>query len=301
LTFTYPLVGNYGVPKPLKQDTHLLQNFESEKIWVAGVVLSSLPEMPSHYQSIETFSDWLKSEKIPGIARIDTRALTIKLREHGVLAGVISPKKNQPKSFLMKYNYTQVSCSEVITYKSKHANEKQIALIDCGVKHGIIRTLLKNGYTVTRVPWNVNPLDLKQNFSAIIGSNGPGDPKDWGMTVETIRKILSKKIPFLGICLGHQLLALAIGADTYKLKYGHRGLNQPVQDVITQKCYITSQNHGYAVKTKTIPKGFEQWFINLNDQTNEGLKHSSLKIASCQFHPEGQPGPNDSEGIFNNL
>ena len=300
LVFTYPLIGNYGVAKPEFQDTHLVANFESEKIWASGVVLSSLPELPSHYQSVNSFADWLTAHKIPGIARIDTRALTIKLRSHGVLAGVISKNKARPHSFTTKYSYSGVSCRKIIPYRAAKPDAPHIALIDCGVKHGILRQLIRLGLTVTRVPWNVNPLDIGK-FSAVLVSNGPGDPKDWGETVANIKKILVKKIPFLGICLGHQLLSLAIGADTYKLKYGHRGVNQPVQDVKTHKCYITSQNHGYAVRAQTIPRSFAVWFTNLNDRTNEGISNDRARIWSTQFHPEGEPGPFDTRWVFERL
>jgi len=300
LVFTYPLVGNYGVARPQFNDKHLLANFESEKIWASGVVLSSLPELPSHYQSEVSFADWLTVHKIPGIARIDTRALTIKLRAHGVLAGTISRSQKRPHSFATPFQYSDVSCTTEITYKSKPANAPHIALIDCGVKHGIVRQLLRLGFTVTRVPWNVNPLDVGK-FGAVVVSNGPGDPKDWGETIASIKKIITKKIPLLGICLGHQLLSLAIGADTYKLKYGHRGVNQPVQDEKTRKCYITSQNHGFAVATKTIPSTFDRWFTNLNDGTNEGISHDQARIWSTQFHPEGEPGPFDTTFVFSRL
>ena len=300
LVFTYPLVGNYGVAKPQFQDKHLVANFESEKIWANGVVLSSLPKSPFHYQSVTSFANWLTEQKIPGIARIDTRALTIKLRAHGVLAGTISRQKMRPRSFTARYRYTDVSCKKNVSYPAPKPNTPHVALLDCGVKHGIIRQLLHLGIAVTRIPWNVNPLDIGK-FDAVVCSNGPGDPKNWVETVAIIKKILTKKIPFLGICLGHQLLSLAIGADTYKLKYGHRGVNQPVQEEKTRKCYITSQNHGYAVLTKTIPRNFDRWFTNLNDGTNEGICNDRAKIWSTQFHPEGEPGPFDTEWVFERL
>ena len=172
-----------------------------------------------------------------------------------------------------------------------------MVLIDCGVKHGIIRALLNRGYSVTRIPWDADPTQFSR-VDAVVCSNGPGDPKDCGKTVENIRKVVAADIPFLGICLGHQLLALAVGADTYKLRYGHRGLNQPCLDVTTNKAYVTSQNHGYAVDRKTIPSGYEEWFINLNDQTSEGIRHKTKPVRSVQFHPEGHPGPFDTDWIF---
>jgi carbamoyl-phosphate synthase small subunit len=301
LTFTYPLMGNYGVPTFTMQDTHLVSNAESERIWAKGVVIGSLSPIASHYTAHATFSDWLAEQKIPGIMGIDTRSLTLKLREHGVMKGRISPSKSaSAKDISIPTSWPDVSIKEVITYKPTKPNGKTIALLDCGVKHGIIRALTTHGYTTIRLPFDGDPL----KYPYIVGifcSNGPGNPKDWMGTVKTIKKALAHNMPFLGVCLGHQLLSLAVGADTYKLKYGHRGINQPCQDTKTKKCYVTSQNHGYAVKTDTIPKDFSEWFINLNDRTNEGIHHKNKPIRSVQFHPEGHPGPFDTEWIFDLL
>ncbi|MBI4065444.1 glutamine-hydrolyzing carbamoyl-phosphate synthase small subunit [Candidatus Gottesmanbacteria bacterium] len=292
LVFTYPLIGNYGVPHPKKINKHLLANFESEQVWVKGVVVSTVSR---------SFDGWLTRQKIPGISGIDTRALTQKIREKGVLQGRISSKKN-PSLFKNKPNgvhlVDQVSLHKVVIYHPDVPNGKHIALIDCGVKHGMVRELLRLGYRVTRVPWNINPLVATGNIDGIVCSNGPGDPKDCAITIQHIRLVLQKNIPFLGVCLGHQLLALAIGADTYKLPYGHRGVNQPCQDVTNHKAYITSQNHGYAVKRGTLPKNYREWFVNLNDLTIEGIRHQTKNIQSVQFHPEGCPGPFDTRGIY---
>jgi carbamoyl-phosphate synthase small subunit len=299
LTFTYPLIGNYGVPKSIQIAPHLMQNLESEKSWVKGIVVSEACESPSHYQSQQNLSEWLKAQKVPGISGVDTRYITQKLRDHGVMRGIISPEANATFPKITPENYvTTVSLSEIEIYPSIQKSAKHIVLIDCGVKHGIIRALIAAGYHITRIPWNANPLEIK-NIDGVVCSNGPADPKDVPETVANIKKVLAADIPFLGICLGHQLLSLAIGADTYKLKYGHRGLNQPCQDVISQKAYVTSQNHGYAVDPKTIPADYLPWFINLNDQTNEGIKHKTKNIQSVQFHPEGNPGPFDTKWIFN--
>lgn len=302
LVFTYPLLGNYGIPAPTFQTPHLLANFESERIWTSGVVVSSDVETPSHYQMHQTFSAWLASYGIPGIAHVDTRALTQKIRDHGVLRGVISSKKKFSWDPDVVTNLvSKVSLPNGIDYTPEKPNGTRLLLIDCGVKHGILRELLNGGYTVKRIPWDEDPVRYFNEIDGVVCSNGPGDPKDCAITISHIKKILAANIPFLGICLGHQLLALAIGADTYKLPYGHRGLNQPCQDVFTKKAYVTSQNHGYAVDRKTIPKGFHEWFINLNDKTNEGLQNPDRKIWSTQFHPEGHPGPFDTKWIFSLL
>lgn len=306
LVFTYPLIGNYGVPKPIQLALHLMKNLESEKIWTKGVIVANYSNQPSHYQSQMKFADWLEKEKVPGLSLVDTRMLTHKIRENGVMRGKISMKKTPPKwgEFDMSRVVANASTKKVIKYLPDESNGKTLALIDCGVKHGIIRQLLKNGFTVIRIPWDMNPLDIqldpKEKIAGVVCSNGPGDPKDCAPTIANIRAVLAAGLPFLGICLGHQLLALSIGADTYKLPYGHRGLNQPCQDLSTQRAYLTSQNHGYAVDRKTIPvkEGFEEWFINLNDQTSEGLRNLKKKIWSVQFHPEGQPGPFDTDWIF---
>lgn len=301
LTFTYPILGNYGVPKPQRAGAHLMGNFESERIWVRGVVVSEISGYGSHADAMETFSQWLARENVPGIRGIDTRALTLKIREHGVMRGCISSSLSPPKwkNFPVVHEVSHTSISEPIIYKGT-AKGKHVVVIDCGVKHGILRALIARGHTVIRIPWNADPLRFKK-VDAVICSNGPGDPKDCMVTVNIIRTVLAAGIPFLGICLGHQLLALAIGADTYKLPYGHRGLNQPCLDLTTRKAYVTSQNHGYAVYRDTIPAGYTEWFMNLNDETNAGVKHKTKPIRGVQFHPEGNPGPFDTEWIFDSI
>ncbi|MEK7166085.1 MAG: glutamine-hydrolyzing carbamoyl-phosphate synthase small subunit [Patescibacteria group bacterium] len=302
LTFTYPLLGNYGVPKPKYLDKRLLENFESERIWVNGIVVAEITEKPSHHKLHQTLDEWLKQHRIPGIKGIDTRALTILLREKGVMRGRITRSSAKIATTSDTTHYvSETSLTKIQIYNPKSQVSKTIALIDCGVKHGILRALLDQSYRVVRVPWNVNPLELGQKIDGVVCANGPGDPKECGNTVANIRKVLVARIPFLGICLGHQLLALAIGADTYKLKYGHRGLNQPCQDTISKKAYVTSQNHGYAVNARTLPSGFKEWFVNLNDGTNEGIIHKDGRVKSVQFHPEGCPGPFDAIEIFSHF
>lgn len=299
LVFTYPLIGNFGVPNVVYQDAHLVSNFESERVWTRGVVVSSRIDTPSHYQMNESLSNWLYEQKVPGIAHVDTRALTQTIREKGCMRGVITREKTYVfKEQSREHLVSLVSCPDVLHYVPEHPIGKKILLIDCGVKHGIMRALLKEGYELIRIPWNMNPEGYLKMVDGVFCSNGPGDPKDCGVTIDNIKKVIDSHIPFIGVCLGHQLVALASGADTYKLPYGHRGLNQPCMDVLTQKAYVTSQNHGYAVERSTIPKGFAEWFVNLNDGTNEGLYSKDHTVWSTQFHPEGNPGPFDTAWIF---
>lgn len=293
LNFGYPLQGNYAVPKPVKLAPHLMSNWESERIWASGVIVSS---------GSAELSDWLALQKVPGIADLDTREITHLIRTEGALRAQISPSSKRPdwSRYPAELPVPLVSCKTKIVYKPDKPNGKHIALIDCGVKHGILRTLLERGYKITRIPWDGDPLSI-EGIDGVFVSNGPGDPQDCQTTIESIRRVLEAKIPYLGVCLGHQLLALAIGAKTYKLPFGHRGLNQPCLDVLTQKAYVTSQNHGYAVKRESIPADYQEWFVNLNDQTNEGIRHVTKNVASVQFHPEGHPGPYDTEYILGRL
>ncbi len=300
LVFTFPLIGNYGIPSPRKLVGDIVQNFESQRIWVRGVVVAQSCDTPSHYLSKTTFSKFLFSQKIPGISGIDTRKLTLKLREYGTLLGKISASSKVLFEKDSNHLVSETSCTDVQVYRSKNSRTKHVVLIDCGVKHGILRALLSRGFTVTRIPWNSDPLVIS-DIDTVLCSNGPGDPKTCQETIQNIRRVVDAGIPFIGVCLGHQLLALSLGADTYKMPYGHRGINQPVGDSRTGKAYVTSQNHGYAVRRESLPRGIGEWFINLNDQTNEGLIDEKRRIWTSQFHPEGNPGPHDTEWIFDLL
>lgn len=295
LILTYPIVGNYGVPPK--------EYFESHKIWVKGIIVQNYIDKPSHFESLKTLGEWLKEEGIPGISGIDTRALTLKLRHHGVMLGRIESSSKSRESRKKQEQYDpnlqnvlpEVSRKTVETYGE---GKKTIVLIDCGDKENIIRSFVKRKTKVYVVPWNFNPLKEGLKFDGVMVSNGPGDPKLATETIENIKDLLKDGVPTFGICLGSQLLALASGADTYKLKFGHRGQNQPVLDVINNKALITSQNHGFAVDTKTLKPGWVEWFKNLNDGTNEGIRHENKPFMSIQFHPEASPGPVDADYLF---
>jgi carbamoyl-phosphate synthase small subunit len=301
---TYPLVGNYGVPSYNTLADGLPKFFESDRIQVRGLVVHGVCETPSHYQSVRNLDAWLRSENIPGIYGVDTRRLARVLRERGVMLGTIAIDDARAK-FSMEVDdpnksdlVSEVSVRRSITYGEEC--EDRIALIDCGVKVSIIRNLLERNFGVTRLPYDVKTTDvMKTEPKGIVVSNGPGDPKTCKRTIETIQELIETGVPVLGICLGNQLIALAEGADTYKMKYGHRSQNQPVLDVETGRCYITTQNHGYAVDKEALEKaGMSVWFVNANDRSIEGIKHPRKRCWGVQWHPEGSPGPTDTEFIF---
>ena len=312
LVTTYPLIGNYGVPETGGEP--LPKFMESERIHVKALVVADYSEKYSHWNAKESLAEWLKREKIPAITGIDTRRLTQRLRESGVMRGRIIISENSDCSEHSDYGsinwVEQVSCKEVITYKpdptaaansslfTLHSSFPRVVLVDCGVKANIIRCLVNRGVEVIRVPWNYdfNQLD----FDGLFLANGPGDPEQCNKTVEHIRTFLNNPNvrPLMGICLGNQLLARAAGAKTYKLKYGHRSHNQPVQLVGTTRCFITSQNHGYAVDASTLPADWEPLFVNMNDGSNEGIRHKTMPWFSAQFHPEACSGPTDTEWMF---
>ncbi len=291
---TYPLIGNYGAPPPLAPN-ELDAPYESAKIQAAGLIVSEYCAKHSHWNAARSLGSWLEDERICAIAGVDTRILTQRLRNCGTMLGVI--RVNGADTPFVDPNQqnlvARVSIAEPILYK---AGEKRVAIIDCGCKHNIIRSLLARDLSVIRVPWDH---DLsEERYDGVVLSNGPGDPEMASVVVKTIERLLEYSEPVFGICMGHQLMAQAIGARTYKLKYGHRGQNQPVIETGTDTCSITSQNHGYAVDASTIPRDWREWFTNLNDGTNEGLRHTFWPHRSVQFHPEACPGPTNTAFLF---
>lgn len=328
MTLTYPLVGNYGVPPFTVEPNGLATFMESEKIHAEAIIVSDYSEEYSHWNAVESLADWLKREQVPGITGIDTRELTKVLREHGVMMGRIVFDNGQweiDNGKLTMDNYAavnyvdRVSCKEIISYLPDGTSRsfplttpiaqlncqlptfnfqlKKVVLVDCGVKTNIIRCLLKRDVEVIRVPWDYDFNELE--FDGLFISNGPGDPDTCDAAVQNIRKAMQNtKLPIFGICMGNQLLSKAGGARIYKLKYGHRSHNQPVRMVGTERCFITSQNHGYAVDNNTLGADWEPLFINMNDGSNEGIRHKTNPWFSAQFHPEAASGPTDTEFLF---
>lgn len=314
LVTTFPLIGNYGVPDAGMGADGLPLFMESDRIHVKALVVADYSELYSHWNAKNSLASWLKHEKIPAITGIDTRRLTKLLRERGVMRGKIILFKGYEYSEYSDFSESaedsdysdygnvnwveKVSCKEIFTYKPNGEKKGRVVLVDCGVKANIIRCLIKRGIEVVRVPWNYDFNQLE--FDGLFLANGPGDPEQCGTTVEHIRTFLTNEQvrPCMGICLGNQLLAKAAGAKTYKLKYGHRSHNQPVRQMGTTLCFITSQNHGYAVDDQTLPTDWEPLFVNMNDGSNEGIRHKVNPWMSAQFHPEACSGPVDTEFLF---
>ena len=309
LAVTYPLVGNYGVPDD-KIVNGLSEFYESEKIQVNGLIISEYSHQYSHWNASKSLGEWLKEHQIPGIYGVDTRELTKLIREKGSLKGKIvfnSPDEIEFSDPSKENQVAKVSCKEVLRYGN---GSKTVVLVDCGVKHNILRCLLQYDVNIIRVPWDYdfNTLD----YDGLFISNGPGDPEHCEVTVRNIIKAMETGKPICGICMGNQLLAKAGGASTYKLKYGHRSHNQPVKfpkgmsidgkveasESRGEKCFITSQNHGYAVDIATLGKDWEELFVNMNDGTNEGIRHKDKPFFSAQFHPEAASGPTDTRFLF---
>ena len=297
LVSTYPMIGNYGVPVN-RMENGVHAHYESDKLHITALIISDYSFEYSHWNAEKSLSEWLKEWDVPGIFGIDTRALTKILREKGSMLGKIE-FDNQPIDFYdpNKENLVAIaSCTEKEVYGSgKH----KVVLVDCGVKNNIIRCLLDRDATVIRVPWDYD--FTEEEYDGLFISNGPGDPAMCDATVKYIKSAIDAEKPIMGICLGNQLLALAAGAETYKLKYGHRSHNQPVLLTGTNRCYITSQNHGFAVATETLPDDWEPLFTNVNDNTNEGIRHKTKPFFSTQFHPEASSGPTDTEFLFDDF
>ncbi|MFH1787822.1 MAG: glutamine-hydrolyzing carbamoyl-phosphate synthase small subunit [Candidatus Altiarchaeota archaeon] len=298
---TYPLIGNYGIDET---------SFESARVQAEGFIVGELCEKPSHVKSVKTLNTFLEEYGVPGIQGVDTRFLAKKIRVHGVIEGILKTpfdKKELPglkeqasrlESISDKDLVELVSTKDVVRHDA--GGKKTVALIDCGVKQSIIRGLVDRKVNVVQVPANMSAskiLDL--NPDGVVVSNGPGDPERVGYVVKTIRRICDEQVPLMGICLGNQLLSLAFGGKTFKLKFGHRGANQPVKDLSSRRCYITSQNHGFAVDSESL-EGTELsvTHVNVNDGTVEGVRHESLPVFSVQYHPEAHPGPWDNYYLF---
>jgi carbamoyl-phosphate synthase small subunit len=314
LTLTYPLVGNYGVP-PREVENGILKYFESDGIKVDGLVIHELCRIPSHWQSSRSLDEWLAEEGVPGICGIDTRRLVKRLRAKGSMRGVLEVCNEGEEPDLEKLTKQlksaqgsdsqnlvgDVTVREPVFHGAE--TNRRVVVIDCGVKYGILRNLLKRGLEVVRVPYDLSSREiLEYKPHGILISNGPGDPKQCVETATCARELVEERIPMLGICLGTQVLTLGMGGDTYKLKFGHRSQNQPVLDLETGRCYITTQNHGYAVNPDSLKDtDLSLWFINANDETVEAVKHKSLPAFGVQWHPEAEPGPLDTEFLFDDF
>lgn len=307
---TYPLIGNYGIPTYSIVDKFGIPlHHESNRIQVRGYVVHSLTQSPSHWSNTKTLNELLCEQRIPGIEDIDTRELAKKIRVKGTMLGVLKVADEidleQIETRLRKMVdpdetdlVKEVTTLTSIAYRS--GESPNVVLIDCGVKFGIIRNLLERCIDVTRVPYNCSFDEIiRLNPSGIVVSNGPGNPKKCDETIQTVKKLLETDMPTMGICLGNQILALAAGAETFKLRFGHRGQNHPCMDSVTRRSYITSQNHGYAVNEESLKKtDFDVWFRNLNDDTVEGIRHREKPIFGIQFHPEASPGPFETGFLF---
>jgi len=303
INFTYPLVGNYGVPSRSETDEFgLLKYMESSRIWCNGIVVNNYSEEFSHWNATSSLDQWMKEQGIPGIHGIDTRALTMRIRKHGamkakILAGedsIANPDAIRLVDINERNLVDMVSRMDVRTYNP--AGRVKVVAVDCGIKTNIIRCLCEAGACVQVVPATFNFHEL--DYDGIFLSNGPGDPSMAEETIANVRKALDGHKPIFGICLGNQLLARAAGADTYKLPYGNRGQNQPCIEQITKRAVITSQNHGYAVRESTLPAEWTSYFRNANDGSNEGIMHREKPFFGVQFHPEARGGPHDTEYLF---
>jgi carbamoyl-phosphate synthase small subunit len=306
LLLTYPLIDNYGVPLPRGANS-LDRPYESDHIQVQGLVVQHYVDDHSHHAGARSLHEWLLSEGVPAVSSIDTRTLTRRLREFGTMKGWLFPADKEIEKAqqdadtvdMQEEVFRVVTSNEPIRYEG---GDRTVLLIDVGAKDNIVRSLLSRGVSVLRVPWHLSISEFVDQVDGIVIGNGPGNPKDLGALVQQVRGLLdSFERPIFGICLGNQVLARAAGGDTYKLPYGHRSVNQPVQDLLTRRCYITSQNHGYAVKDESLPVDWEPWFVNINDGANEGIRWRIRPYFSIQFHPEAHPGPRDTDFLFDDF
>ncbi len=306
LVTTYPLVGSYGVPAP-RAASSLDAPYESNRIQVQGLVVQSYVDGYSHHAATRSLGAWLATENIPAITGIDTRMLTRKLREAGTMQGWLCPaemdlervKRSAEAVEMHTQVFRDVAPKEPVRYPG---GELTILVVDAGAKDNLVRSLLERGVSVIRAPYHAPLAELAREADGILIGNGPGDPKDLGPLIEQTRGLLASFAkPIFGVCLGNQILALAAGGDTFKLPYGHRGVNQPVQDLLSRRCYVTSQNHGYAVRQESLPPEWEPWFVNINDGTNEGIRSRLRPHFSVQFHPEAMPGPKDAAFLFDDF
>lgn len=288
LVFTYPLIGNYGVSAA--------KTWESQKIHVRGAIFSELSPFYSNQTAELSLKDWLREQNIPYMTGVDTRALTKCLREKGVVPGAIAPANAKLDHF---ENFDQINWVEEVSIKQPleyGSGDKLIIAVDCGMKDNILRSLCNFPVRIKRVPYEYD--FTREPFDGVFLSNGPGDPEQCQKTISIIKKAMEMKKPIFGICLGTQLMALAAGAKTYKLTFGHRSHNQPCLYISTNRSYLTSQNHGYAVDEASLPSDWRVTFRNLNDQSVAGIEHRSLPFFSVQFHPEAAPGPEDTAWLF---
>jgi carbamoyl-phosphate synthase small subunit len=304
LVSTYPLIGNYGVPGMTPTGGRPTPPMQSDRVQVQGYIVQCLAQFHSHHRAVESLSSWLLRHDVPILTGVDTRALTMRLRERGTMAGWLAPatvpvdeaKREARFVDLHAQVFLDVAPKQTVTYAG---GANRVLLIDVGAKEGIVDCLLRRESTVIRAPWHADLLRLAKAADGIVIGNGPGDPADLGELIAVVRALLASfSGPIFGVCLGHQLLGRALGLPTFKLPYGHRGVNQPVRNVVTGACFVTSQNHGYAVDDTNLPRDCVRWFTNLNDGTSEGLRLVSQPVYSVQFHPEGMPGPRDAECLF---
>jgi len=299
LCFSYPLIGNYGISK---------NSFESKKVHCSAVVVKQACEQPQHSQSEKSFSSFLQENNVPGIAGVDTRKIVLSVRKAGVMGCALQEVgENNTKEIAQqlclqagKFDYTEkdyvLETGTKENYVVNDGGSETVVLLDYGAKSSIASELVANGFRVVVMnPLSTSQEVLLQKPIGVVASNGPGDPSKLPYAVQCLQGLLGK-IPIFGVCLGHQLLCQALGAKTFKLKFGHRGANQPVKELGSNRCFITSQNHGYAVEQ--LPSGVEEWFTNLNDGTNEGIICEEKNCRSVQFHPEANPGPYDTKFLF---